>query len=191
MFKSVGCSTTCRFKFPKYFSWGWNTWPRFSVRVPKDAAALHLSPGCVSKSAQSVSKSACWRSAHVRLGVLAGVLSKPCIKAWLTSQHSGRFWRSQRHFQDLDFTYQHSGRFSGPSPRGICTVTCCRKALCARGADYYICRGSRGSGQALFLCAESLNVLNIHRWQVHPLNVARGKCTFHECIGKRAAWSLK
>lgn len=43
MSKSVGCTTTCRFKFPKYFSWSWNTWPWFPVRVPKAAAALHLS----------------------------------------------------------------------------------------------------------------------------------------------------
>lgn len=43
MSKSVGCTTTCRFKFPKYFSWSWNMWPWFPVRVPKAAAALHLS----------------------------------------------------------------------------------------------------------------------------------------------------
>lgn len=145
-----------RLKFPKYFSWGWNTWPRFPVRVPKDDATLHLSIHRLREQICTEGfKSACWRSAHVHLGVLPGVLSKPSIKAWLTSQHLSQCWRSWRHFQDLDFTYQHSGRVSGPSPRGICTVTCCRKAMCALGADYYVCRGLRGgSSQTLFSCAE-------------------------------------
>lgn len=149
----------------------------YQKMLPPSISAL---TACVRKSAQSVPKSACCRSAHVRLGVLPGVLSKPCTEAWLTSQHSSRSWRSRRHFQDLDFTYQHSGRVSGPSPRGICTVTCCRKALCALGADYYVCRSLRGgSSQTLFSNVEVFHVLNIPKWQFHPLNISLGKCKLH------------
>lgn len=35
MSKSVGCTTKCRFKLPKYFSWSGNTWLWFPVKSTK------------------------------------------------------------------------------------------------------------------------------------------------------------
>lgn len=151
----VNRTTTCSFKFPKYFSWGWNTWPGFSVRAPKDAAPPHLSPGCVSESVRSVPKSACRRSAHVRLGRASGVLfqtvhrsvtNKPALGSVLEIAasfpgfrfHLSALRQGFRTFNHVEFAQEHAAeRHCG-----------------ALGADYYICRGSRGgSRRALFLGA--------------------------------------
>lgn len=157
--KTIGYTMTGSLKFPKYFSWSWKTWPRFHVRLPNDAAALHLSTGGLHEQICTECPHVC--AGEVRMCAWGG------LPAWspLQSVHQSvtnksaqsRSWRSRRHFQDWDLTYHHSGRDSEPSPCRVCTVTYCRKAFCALGADYYGMQGRvrSSSSQTLFLCVIS------------------------------------
>lgn len=120
-----------------------NTWPRFHVRLPNDAAAFLLKHSaavcsfvqmckkcvfflCVSVCVSEREKCAC------ALDRLPGVLFKLCIKAWLTSQHTSQSlpaMTSRRHRWDLVVAYHRSDRVWKSSPHRVCIVTCWSNAL--------------------------------------------------------------
>lgn len=177
--KTVGCTMTGSLKFPKYFSWS------FLVENVTEVSCQTSKWCCRPTSKHALHEQSCTECPHdcageVRMcvwGVLPAWSPLRNVHQSVTNKSAqSRSWRSRRHFQDWDLTYHHSGRDSEPSPRRVCTVTCCRKACCALGADYYGMQGGEQQlkSNSIFMChfqapwVEFLNVFNIQKWQETP-----------------------
>lgn len=177
-------------KFPKYFGWSflvekcdWGFMLDYQMMLPPDISAR-----AAWANLHRVSPRLCWRSAHVRLGCASCLSPLQNVHQSVTNKSAqSRSWRSRRHFQDWDLTYHHSGRDSEPSPRRVCTVTCCRKAFCALGADYYGMQWGWAAAQVklYFYVSHPSPLGGVFECVEYPkmtgkaLNISLGKCAFY------------